>query len=127
MKTILTKLKSTRGESLIETMAAILIFTFASILFLSLVTSAANINISVNEADEAFQAQQAAVEATPGAAAPTAAAVLFVDKNGNNNADEGDTVLATANMALVTTGDEDSLYTYYLPVSTPTEGGGEGS
>lgn len=126
MKTILTKLKSTRGESLIETMAAILIFTFASILFLSLVTSAANINISVNEADEAFQAQQAAVEATPGAAAPTAAAVLFVDKN-NDGVINDDEKIATANMALVTTGDEDSLYTYYLPVSTPTEGGGEGS
>lgn len=126
MKTILTKLKSARGESLIETMAAILIFTFASILFLSLVTSAANINISVNEADEAFQAQQAAVEATPGAAAPTAAAVLFVDKN-NDGVINDDEKIATANMALVTTGDEDSLYTYYLPVSTPTEGGGEGS
>ena len=121
MKTILTRLKETRGETLVESMIAILIFTFASILFLTLVTSAANINIRVNEADESFQAQQLAVEQAPTESAQSAQAVLFKDKNGNGALDEGEAVV-TATMKVVAE-DDDALYAYYLPTPVPAEGG----
>lgn len=112
MKTIFRRLKSTRGESLIESMAAILIFTFASILFLSMVNAAADVNLSVREADDAFQAQQQAVESVP-AATPTAnaKAVLYPKMADGGEPNESDK-LATVNMALVTTEGEDALYTW---------------
>lgn len=120
MKTILTRLKQTRGETLVESMVAILIFTFASILFLTLVTSAANINTTVKEADESFQAQQRAVEAAPGESAPSAQAVLYDDKNNNGIFDEGETV-STANMKVVADDEDGALYAYFL------QEGGEGT
>lgn len=114
MKTILTRLKETRGETLVESMIAILIFTFASILFLTLVTSAANINIRVNEADESFQAQQLAVEQNT---ATTAQATVSL-KNGETE------LLAANDYAgfVVTTAEDDALYAYYLPTPTPAQG-----
>ena len=104
MKTIFRRLKSTRGESLIESMAAILIFTFASILFLSMVNAAADVNLSVREADDDFQIQQQAVESVTSPTA-NAKAVLYQDVS-------DDETLATVNMALVTTEGEDALYTW---------------
>lgn len=106
MKTILTRLKNTRGETLIESMVAILIFTFASILFLTLVTSAANINTTVKEADESFQAQQLAVEKNETA---TEQATVSLKK--------GDTELLAENAYqkfAVTKADGDALYAYVL-------------
>ena len=44
MKALFRKLKSKVGESLIETLCAILIFTMASIIMYSMVTSAGDIN-----------------------------------------------------------------------------------
>jgi len=113
MKTLLTRLKSTRGETLIESMIAILIFTFASILFLTLVTSAANINIRVNEADESFQAQQLAVEI--GGEDTTVATVVLADTTGNE-------LLKNENYVVTTAEGDDALYAYYLPTSTPAQG-----
>lgn len=113
MKTILTRLKETRGETLIESMIAILIFTFASILFLTLVTAAANINTTVKEADESFQTQQLAVETAPGESAPIAQAVLYKDINENNTNDESETVAAVA-MKVVAEDEDNALYAYVL-------------
>lgn len=110
MKTIFRRLKSTRGESLIESMAAILIFTFASILFLSMVNAAADVNLSVREADDAFQSQQQAVESVTSPTA-NAEAVLYQDVNGDGTLNDGET-LAKVKMALVTTEGEDALYTW---------------
>ena len=106
MKILLTRLKETRGETLIESMIAILIFTFASILFLTLVTSAANINTTVKEADESFQAQQLAVEKNETA---TASATVSLKK--------GDTELLKENAYtnfVVTDVEDDALYAYVL-------------
>lgn len=109
MKKILKRLKSKRGESLIESMAAILIFTFASILFLSLVNAAADVNLSVRESDELFQAQQQTVENSPSPsifATPNAEAVLYSVDEVNDR-----TVLTTVDMDIVTS-EDDGLYTY---------------
>ena len=62
MKAILRKLKSKAGESLIESLAAILIFTMASIVMYSMVTAAGDLNRTAKEMDEANQQHMVAVE-----------------------------------------------------------------
>ena len=55
MKQILNKLRSRAGESLVESLAAILIFTMASIVMYSMVTTASDINLKAKEMDEKIQ------------------------------------------------------------------------
>ena len=62
MKTILKKLKSKAGESLVETLAAILIFALASVIMYSMVTTAGKINATAKEMDAQNQAHLVAVE-----------------------------------------------------------------
>ncbi|MCI2057282.1 MAG: hypothetical protein LKJ86_09085 [Oscillibacter sp.] len=62
------KLKSSRGETLVETLVAILTVTLASLLFLQMTNSAASINRSTAAADETFQADLSAAEIQSGAA-----------------------------------------------------------
>lgn len=62
MKQMWKRLKSKTGETLVETMAAILIFTFGSIIMLSMITSAATINKMAEEADAQYLADMQAVE-----------------------------------------------------------------
>ena len=114
MKTIRKRLRSCRGETLIESMVAILIFTFASILFLSLVTAAADVNITVQEADETFQSQQLAIEENT--AATTAASVSL--KNGETELLQAEIY---SNNFVVTKVEDDALYAYFL------KEGGEGT
>ena len=62
MKTLLRKLKSKAGESLIESLAAILIFTMASIVMYTMVTTAGDLNRTAKEMDEVNQQHMIAVE-----------------------------------------------------------------
>ena len=62
MKQMLNKLKSKAGESLVESLAAILIFTMASIVMYTMVTTASDINLKAKEMDEKIQAELVAVE-----------------------------------------------------------------
>lgn len=114
MKTLIQRLKSTRAESLIETMAAILIFTFASILFLSLVSAAADINLSVKKADESFQTQQVSTETLSGTPTQaTAVLQLWTDENKNGLFEDGElTHLDEINVTLYRSEGEDPLYVY---------------
>lgn len=117
MKKLIGRLKSTRGESLIESMAAILIFTFASILFLALVNAAADVNLSVREADDAFQTQLQTVEISPSPSfltTPNAEAVLYPTKE-DGTPDESNP-LPVVEMTLVTADGDDALYTYRVGV-----------
>ncbi len=69
MKQIFKKLRSKAGESLVESLAAILVFTFASIILYSLVTTAGDINARAKEADRLNQQDLVTVEkgvGTPG-------------------------------------------------------------
>lgn len=70
MKMILKKLKNSRGESLVESLVSILIFTLASILFLTMVNSSARINEAAKAEDEQFQTRQERLEDLPGSGAP---------------------------------------------------------
>lgn len=59
---IMSLFKDKRGESLVETLVAILIFTLSSIALYSTVTSAARVNAETREMDEAIQEQMVIVE-----------------------------------------------------------------
>ena len=55
MKKLLKKLRSRCGETLVEAIASILIFTFSSIILLSMITAATDINQTAKKADEAMR------------------------------------------------------------------------
>jgi type II secretory pathway pseudopilin PulG len=62
MRSFLKKLKSKAGESLVESLAAILIFTLASVVMYSMVSTSADLNRKVKEMDEQNQQYLIAVE-----------------------------------------------------------------
>lgn len=84
MKKTMKRFLNSRGETLVESLCSILIFTLASILFLSMVTSANRINMTTREADSAFKAQQNAVES--GSGSTTNNGSVTIKLNGNANA-----------------------------------------
>lgn len=110
MKSILNKLKSKVGESLVESLAAILIFTMASIVMYSMVTTAGDINMKAKEMDEQNQEHLVAVEKgeSPWLNAENAAycsgSVTFT-LNGSTVASEKVDVYG---------GEDGSLYTYFF-------------
>lgn len=67
MKKMLKKLRSKAGESLVEVLCAILIFTLASVGMYSMVMAANNINAIAKEADAQFQEDMLVVEMAEGA------------------------------------------------------------
>ena len=67
MKPVWKKLRSKAGESLVEVLCAILIFTLASVGMYSMVMAANNINATAKEADDKFQENMLVVEKAEGA------------------------------------------------------------
>lgn len=67
MKQIMKKLRSKRGESLVEVLCAVLIFTLSSVAMYSMVMAANNINANAKEADRAHQESMVIVEKAEGA------------------------------------------------------------
>lgn len=121
MKHVMKRLKSKAGETLVESMAAILIFTFASIIMLSMVSSAADINTAAKEADQKFFTQMVTIEQAYGTG--TAVSVSFSLNNTASSLTGSDSVTA----AMYGTPD-DGLYAYYVPApSEPVEEGGDES
>ena len=62
MKMIIKKLRSRAGESLVESLAAILVVTMASIVMYSMVTAAADINTKAKNNDLSIQQQMDVAE-----------------------------------------------------------------
>lgn len=62
MKTAMKKLKNRKGETLIESMIAILVFTLSSVMLYTMATAASDINLTAKKADKDFQAQVVGVE-----------------------------------------------------------------
>jgi type II secretory pathway pseudopilin PulG len=58
----MAKLKSKRGETIVETLVAILIVVLTSSFFLTAVIATAKINKTANSADNSFRAAQEQVE-----------------------------------------------------------------
>ncbi|MEG0755489.1 MAG: hypothetical protein RR450_03755 [Oscillospiraceae bacterium] len=62
MKRLLKKLRQSRGETLIETLVAILVMTCASVLLATMLLAASNLNGKALEQDQIFNNQLTAAE-----------------------------------------------------------------
>lgn len=110
MKAVFKKLRAKSGETLIESLAAILIFTMASVVMFSMVTSAANINRIAKEMDEKNQKHMIAVEKG-----------LKEDENHNRIINGSATITFSFNGGTIAStnvdiygGKDGSLYTYFI-------------
>ena len=109
MKQIMNKLRSRAGESLVESLAAILIFTMASIGMYSMVTAAADINQTAKEADRASQEQMLIAEQGEGSS--VAGTVTMTLDQGDK--DPINVIVASVDLY----GTEGGLYAYYEHVA----------
>lgn len=108
MKNMIRKLKSKAGESLVESLAAILIFTMASIIMYSMVMAAGDINTKAKEADEINQQQMLVAEKGEGTS--TSGNVTFtLVKPGTTPAE----TLTSVQVKVDIYGTTDGLYAYY--------------
>lgn len=114
MKTITRILKSKKGETLVESMVSILIFTFASIIMLSMVSSAADINEAAKEVDRQYHTDMLKIEmanAVSTASFEPTVSFSILPKN---------QVSSFGNPVAVKTYGSADLYAYYIDTS---EGG----
>ncbi len=105
MNKVLKRLKSKAGESLIESMAAILIFTFGSIIMLTMVSTAADINTTAKEEDRSYYEQMVVVEMAQTESATPGTVSISI----NDSAKKTTIPVKVYRKANVT----DSLYAYY--------------
>lgn len=116
MKKIILKLKSKAGESLVESMAAILIFTLSSIALLSMISASADINRTAKVADQQFQKQMTVVEkaestdAETGYVAKTGYVTFMINKDPNNPVSIAEDKVYICQEK----GNNSALYAYYL-------------
>lgn len=106
MKNLFHKLRSKAGESLIESLAAILIFTMASIVMYSMVTTAADINRKAKIMDETNQQHMIAVEKGED---PNGSATITFSLDGTQIAQTPVDIYG---------GTDGSLFTYFVQDST---------
>lgn len=104
MENLFRKLKNKAGESLIESLAAILIFTMASIVMYSMVTTAGDLNRTAKEMDNANQQHMIAVEKGLPEAQNGSAIITF---------SLGSTKIAQTQVDIYG-GEDDSLFTYFV-------------
>ena len=83
MKKLMKKLHSKRGESLVEVLCAILIFTLSSVGMYTMVMSAAEINTTVKKAEEQNLQQMVVAEKAEGAGIPGTITMTLIDNGGN--------------------------------------------
>ncbi len=105
MNKIVKRLRSKVGESLIESMAAILIFTLASIMMYTMIMAANDINLRAGEMETRNMEQVVIAEMAEDDA--TERNVIFVVNGGDGNG--GTTVAVDVDVY----GDQTSIYAYY--------------
>lgn len=110
MKKIIRKLKSKAGESLVESMAAILIFTLSSIALLSMISASADINRTAKVADQQFQEQMIVVEKAESTDAETGYVTFMINKDPNNPVSIAEDKVYICQEK----GNNSALYAYYL-------------
>lgn len=101
MAQLLKRLANKTGESLVETLAAMLIFTLGSIIMLSYISTATNINQITEEVDNRYYADVITAELANVASEETSAVRFLITSNLNQT--------VTVNVY----GNRDGLYTYY--------------
>lgn len=107
------KLRNRRGETLLETLVATLIFTFGSIILLTMISAAAKINDAVKRADDKFYLDMTIVEKAeffPGVT-PTGSVSILISDTYTTALEDTAAVYISQNPA-------GGLYAYY-----PAEGG----
>ena len=105
MNMIFKKLRSRAGESLVESLAAILVVTMASIVMYSMVTAAADINMAAKRNDQAVQEQMAVAERGDGDG--TTGTIKMYIQNGDR-----EEIVATVPVNIY--GGDGELYAYYV-------------
>ena len=108
MNAFFKKLKSKTGESLIESLCAILIFTMASVVLFSLVSAAADINGKAKTKDRENQQHMVAVESANDSAKNGSAKFVFTLQKNNR------TIPVAEVTADIYGGKDGSLYAYYV-------------
>lgn len=76
---MLKRLRASRGETIVETLVAILIVALSALMMLAMLTAAARINSRVHEADDRFRQALNINEGRSGAATPSTANVTAAD------------------------------------------------
>lgn len=79
MKKLISRLRNARGETLVEALVSILIFTLSSILLFSMLVSASNINRAARAADENRQSQLNYAEAETDTSTPATVSISCPD------------------------------------------------
>ena len=106
MKAIAKKLRSKAGESLVESLAAVLIFTLASIGLFSMIQASNNINRTAREKDAFVQQQMIETEKADTALDTGTAAFTIKKQDGTTAATENIDVEIFGNTA-------DGLFSYF--------------
>lgn len=83
MKQVFRKLKQKSGETLVEVLCAILIFTLSSVGMYSMVMTANNINAEAKKKDQEIQQQMIACEKGDGYGTPGTVSMTITDGRGN--------------------------------------------
>lgn len=73
------KLRNRRGETLLETLVATLIFTFGSIILLTMISAAAKINDAIKGTEDKFYQDMAIVEKAEFSQETTSVSILISD------------------------------------------------
>lgn len=118
MTECLKKLKSKAGESLIESLCAILIFTMASVVLFSLVSVSGDINRKAKAKDAENQAHLVAVEKGESDTRNGSATVTFTLEKGAQNVK-----IAEVDVDIYG-GQNGSLHTYFVHVDPSAGSGG---
>ena len=106
MKFLVKKMKEKAGESLIESMIAILIFTLSSIIMYSMVTAAGDINASAKKKDRETQEQMVIAEKGEGSGEAGTIILTIKDR------DAADVVISTEEVEVY--GDrQNGLFSYF--------------
>ena len=97
-------LRDQRGETLVEVLAAILIFTLSSIILYSMVTSASRVNLKARETFDAIGTQMAVVEHAETKVEPDEFITMTL---------EDGTPICNTKVSVYKAEGEDTLYSYY--------------
>lgn len=107
VKTAMKKLKNRKGETLVETLVAVLVFSLSSVLMYSMAAAANDINQTAREADKVFQQQIVDVEQAAGAKSSGSISVNLVKSPGGTSKSMG-----SISVDVYKNGD---LYAFYVP------------
>ena len=101
----MNKLRNRKGESLIEMLVAILIFTLASVVLYSMITTATDMNAQARQKDDSNQEQMVALEMRSGTPKNGTVSIKVTSVNG--------TVKTMGPVRVLLYGEANGLYAYY--------------